>query len=74
MTVQARMRQKLTAWSVCQGESKAVATGLLADALTLKESVDQLTGLTYSIDMICDNSSAVTQIANPTLNGITRRT
>ena len=46
------VRQKLTAWSVCEGESEAAATGL-QDALHLKDIVDQLTGLTHSIEMVC---------------------
>ena len=67
------VRQKLTAWSVCEGESEAAATGL-QDALHLKDIVDQLTGLTHSIEMVCDNSSAVTLIAGATFNRVTWRT
>ena len=67
------VRQKLTAWSVCEGESDAAATGL-QDALRLKEVVDQLTGLAHTIEMVCDNSSAVTLLTNPTFNRVTWRT
>ena len=67
------VRQKLTAWSVCEGESEAAATGL-QDALHLKDIVDQLTGLRHSIEMVCDNSSAVVLIAGPTFNRVTWRT
>ena len=60
------VRQKLTAWSVCEGETEAAAMGL-QDAMKLKEIVEQLTGLAHSIEMVCDNSSAVTLITNPTV-------
>ena len=67
------VRQKLTAWSVCEGETEAAATGL-QDAMKLKDIVEQLTGLAHSIEMVCDNSSAVTLITNPTFNRVTWRT
>ena len=67
------VRQSLTAWSTCEAETEAIATGI-QDAVRLQSIVQGLTNVRYDIEAVSDSASAVVLICKPSMSTLVWRT